>query len=71
MNTTSKKLKDKKHGVTVESFFRLMLEVMSVFKVLEITESMSAESAIKKLYIIAKEKEVQKSEHRRKQEEEA
>jgi hypothetical protein len=37
MNTIGKKFKDKKNVVTIESCFYLLLEVVSVFEVLEFT----------------------------------
>jgi hypothetical protein len=51
---TSEKFKDQKKRVTIESYFCLFLEVMSIF---EVHRNMSAESAIEKLQNIAKEKE--------------
>jgi len=37
MNVASEKLKDKKNGVIVKSCFRLLLEVMRIFEILEFT----------------------------------
>jgi hypothetical protein len=39
MNVMNRKFKDEKNGVVIESCFCLLLEVVSVFKILEIVEA--------------------------------
>jgi len=68
MNVISKKFKDEKNGVIVESNLRLLLEVVCVFKFLEFIATWV--QRVQKKKGIIKEKETQRSEHRQRHEEE-
>jgi hypothetical protein len=56
--------KDVKNWGNVKNDLCLLLEIVCIFKVFGVHYNMSVESAIEKLQQIAKEKEVQKNEHR-------
>jgi len=71
MNVMSRKFKVKKNGTFIETCFCLLPKVFMCFQSFGMHKSMSAKSVIKQLQKVAKEKEVQKNEHRQRQEEEA
>jgi hypothetical protein len=63
MDMMNEKFKNEKNEIIVKSYFRLLLEVVSIF---EVHNNMSAKSAIEKLQKITKEKEAQRIEQRHK-----
>ncbi len=65
MNVMDGKLKDKKNRIIIETYFCLLSEAMC-FQSSKIHISMNAKTTIEKLQRVVREKETQKSEHRRK-----